>query len=323
MIRAFPKGFNYPIPRGWLYPTATSEPATAYAWNEYPELRERYRGFRTAMRVLANEPNHVSELVMTSNHLPAGINCTIFDEPCEEYDNFAAVLKTPGFHRLDIAMLVGGEDEEDLDPCWRSFLNGRLRRALGEAKEMEDFRLHTTTISNPYGDDGGDGYGSLDRLVPLQSIVPVEKWPLLRHFELSRFPVSQSDIISFLAALPKSICSVELSMLKFLEDGGDWRGLVEEMRKMIRENTLWGERDIPPKPKVTIGLPLMNREVGRGQWIEKEVQDFIYGEGKNPFFDDMPRDTPFGVGILKDVFEPEYERPNGNWDDMVEMGITK
>jgi hypothetical protein len=113
MIRAFPKGFNYPIPRGWLYPFITSEPATAHAWNEYPELRERYRGYRTALRVLANEPNTVSELVLTSAHLPTGINCTIFDEPCEEYDNFAKVVS--GLRRLDIAMLIGGEDEVDLD----------------------------------------------------------------------------------------------------------------------------------------------------------------------------------------------------------------
>ena len=41
-------------------------------------------------------------------------------------------------------MLIGGEDEVDLDLCWQLFLNGRLRRALGQSKDMEDFRLHTT-----------------------------------------------------------------------------------------------------------------------------------------------------------------------------------
>jgi hypothetical protein len=72
MIRAFPKGFTYPVPRGWLYPEnpiirSIPGPATAYEWNEHPELRERYRGLRTVMRVLANanEPNSISELVMT------------------------------------------------------------------------------------------------------------------------------------------------------------------------------------------------------------------------------------------------------------------
>lgn len=153
MIRAFPRGFNYPIPRGWLYPRINSEPANAYAWNDYPQLRERYRGFYTAMCILANEPNSVSELVMTANFLPTGINCTIFDEPCEEYDHFTTVLKNPGFRRLDITLLVCEESQQGLEACWRSLLNGRLRRALGEARGMEEFRLHMTFSDALYTKD--------------------------------------------------------------------------------------------------------------------------------------------------------------------------
>ncbi|KAJ5567201.1 hypothetical protein N7535_006507 [Penicillium sp. DV-2018c] len=184
MIRALPKGFKYPIPRGWLCPADTELPATAYTWNQYPELRDRYRGFRTAMRVLAKEPNSVSELVMTSHSIPTGINCTIFDEPCEEYDHFATVLKKPGFRRLDIALLVSGEPRHDSDACWRSLDNGRFRRAVGEAKDMEEFRLHTTFVEKLYR---ADGYP----LLPLQDIVPVEQWSNLRHFELSGFVLAQ------------------------------------------------------------------------------------------------------------------------------------
>ena len=87
MIRAFPSGFNYPIPRSWLYARINSEPANAYAWNHYPQLKKGYRGFRTAMRVLTNEPDSISELAMTAIFLPTGINCTIFGEPREEYDH--------------------------------------------------------------------------------------------------------------------------------------------------------------------------------------------------------------------------------------------
>ena len=130
MIRAFPKGLSYPTPRGWLYPRINSEPANAYAWNQYPQLKGRYRGFCTVMRVLANEPN---ELAMTANFLPTGINCTIFDEPCEE----------------------------------STFLDA----------------LYTK-----------DKYP----LIPLQSIVPVEKWLSLCHFELSGLVISQDDCISLL-----------------------------------------------------------------------------------------------------------------------------
>lgn len=321
MIRAFPKGFNHSIPWGCLFPTVSSAPAITYEWNEYPELRERYRGFRTTMRVLANEPNSVTELVMNSTHLPTGINCTIFDEPYEEDDNFVAVLKTPGFRRLDIAMLIGGQFNPEICGSRRSFLNGRLRRALGETKDMEDFRLHTTVTANRYDDDYR--YPTLDYLIPLQSIVPVEKWTRLRHFELSRFLVAQSDITSFLTALPTSVRSVEPSMLKFLVAGSNWHGLLEDMRKMIREKTLWGDRDLATRLKVTIGLPLMHREIGQGQWIEKEVQDFIYGEGENPFSGRVHCSTTFGVGTLKDVFESNFERPHVNQDDLIEMGIAK
>ncbi|KAJ5583176.1 hypothetical protein N7535_001796 [Penicillium sp. DV-2018c] len=231
MIRVFPKGFNYPIRRVSLYPRATMDPATPYPWNQYPELRDRYRGFRTALRVLANEPNSVSELVMTSNFIPTGINCTIFDEPCEEYNHFATVLKKPGFRRLDIALLLGGEREEDLEACWRSLLNGRLRQALGEAKEMEEFRLHTTFDDELYPDGGHP-------LIPLQSIVPVEQWSKLRHFELSGFVISQDDCVSFLKTSQKSVRSIELSML-------------EEIKRMVSESTLWetGLRDQDPKSR--------------------------------------------------------------------------
>ncbi|CAG8250162.1 unnamed protein product [Penicillium salamii] len=43
MTRAFPKGFNYPIPCGWLYNRANYKPSNADLW-EYPTApRERYR----------------------------------------------------------------------------------------------------------------------------------------------------------------------------------------------------------------------------------------------------------------------------------------
>ncbi|OQD99108.1 hypothetical protein PENSOL_c007G03620 [Penicillium solitum] len=305
MIRNFPKGFNYPIPRGWL--NGPVEPPVAYHWNEYPELRDRYRGFISALRVLANEPNSVSELVISSNHLPTGLNCTIFDQPCEQYDNLAIVLQNPGFHQLAITLLIGGESDDQLDACWRSF-NGRFRRMLSEAKNMEYFSLHTTVINNPYDDEYSAG--SLERLIPLHSFIPVEKWPKLRCFELSRFLVTQSDVISFLWLLPKSIRFIKLSMLKFLDEGGDWHGLLEEMRIMIREKALWADRDTCSQPAISIGLKLPNPQIGRAVWLEKEVQEYLYGEGQNPFFEQTPLDIPWGIGTQRDIFEPSFERPN-------------
>lgn len=87
------------------------------------------------MRVLANEPNSVTELVMNSTHLPTGINCTIFDEPCEEYDDFAAVLKPLASAVLILLCSLADKSIQRSADADNPSLNGRLRRALGEAKD--------------------------------------------------------------------------------------------------------------------------------------------------------------------------------------------
>ncbi|KAJ5124228.1 uncharacterized protein N7515_008053 [Penicillium bovifimosum] len=312
MIRAFPDGFNYPVPRGWLYCRGGYEQtAKSYSWNQYPELKDRYRGFRTAMRVLANEPNSVFELVMTSNSIATGINCTIFDEPREEYDHFAAVLKKPGFRRLDMTLLVTDDLEEDYGACWRHLLNGRLRQALGEAKELEEFRLDATIDTALYR---RGGYSA----IPLQDLVPVEQWPKLRHFGISGFVISRDNCVSLLKTLPKSIRSIELSTLHFINDDENLYGLLEEIKRMVSEGTLWGDRDAGSRPKITIGVPIgpVSCDRGLGVWIEKEVEDFIYGEGANPIMDCGYRsrqcvDRP--VGVVRDALEPGFEYPYAKW----------
>lgn len=320
MIRAFPKGFNYPIPCGWLYNKSRHGPATAYTWNHYPELRERYRGFRTTMRVLANEPNSVSELMMTSNFLPTGINCTIFDEPCKEYDHLVKVLKNPGFRRLDLSLLVGGEDDADLEPCWRSLLNGRLRCALSGATNLEELRLHITYDQEIHE----NGFYPL---IPLNDIVPVEYWSSLRHFELSGFVISQDDCVSFLSTLPPSIQSIELSMLEFYDDNAaDWYIMLKKIRQMVSESTSWRDLNAASRPRFTIGVPDavgMPAEYGKGKWIEKEVQDFVYNDGENPIKESDPLDIPKGIGMLKDAFDAGFRRPNVESRDLEKLKICK
>ncbi|CAG8250212.1 unnamed protein product [Penicillium salamii] len=111
---------------------------------------------------------------MTSNFVPTGINCTIFDYSCEEYDKFVKVLKNPGLRRLDISLLVGVEFDSHPDECWQSLYSGHLRSALSGATEMEDFRLHITYDQ--------DILVAAEFFPPdsLDDIVPVEKWLNLR-----------------------------------------------------------------------------------------------------------------------------------------------
>ena len=66
-----------------------------------------------------------------------------------------------------------------------------------------------------------------------------------------------------------------------------------------------------------------NPELGRGKWIEKEVQDFLYSGGENPFDKDYPLQFSLGVGVMKDVFESNFERPNTHGDISREMNICK
>jgi hypothetical protein len=62
-------------------------------------------------------------------------------------------------------------------------------------------------------------------------------------------------------------------------------------------------------------------EIGKVRWIEKEVEDFVYGEGENPFEEKSSFDIPLGVGVLKNAFEPNFERPNVDGDTLRELNI--
>jgi hypothetical protein len=52
----------------------------------YPTLsiKAGTAGSGIVMRVTPNEPSSILELVMTASLVPTGIDCMIFDEPCEE-----------------------------------------------------------------------------------------------------------------------------------------------------------------------------------------------------------------------------------------------
>ncbi|CAG8902816.1 unnamed protein product [Penicillium egyptiacum] len=288
MIRAFPKGFNYPIPRGW--PTAGDHlaPAPPFAtpWQALDEIeKDKYRGFRIVTRVLATEEHNVSELIMNANQLATGLDCTIFDSSCEEYENL-------------------------------------LRCSNTLVSNMQHIRVYATPISDPTHDGAEDSSaGSLRHFIPLQTIFPIDKWPKLRYFGLSRFLVSQSDIISLLSALPETLRSVELSFLRFVDDGGNWRDLLTEMRTQIRENRLWPDRDTTSKPRITIGVSPIHSRAGFGIWLEQEVRDFLYGEGEHPF--DRVNLPKWGMGTVRDTFEPNHERPYVRRGVLRQLGYLK
>lgn len=93
-----------------------------------------------------------------------------------------------------------------------------------------------------------------------------------------------------------------------VDDSGDWHSLLEEMRTMIHAKKLQADRDAPLA--VSTGLQLKHRQLSRAVWLEQEVQQFIYGEGQNPFSERSPLDISQGVGIQRGAFDPDFERPN-------------
>lgn len=113
-------------------------------------------------------------------------------------------------------------------------------------------------------------------------------------------------MVRLLDRLPLTIRSVELSFLSFSEPYIDnWSILIEG----IRNRTRWRYRSISKRPKLVVGVEVVwNRQPGLGIWIEKEVHEFLYGNGQNPF-DEYGIVRP-GVGFERDSFNPDYERPH-------------
>ncbi|KAL4900879.1 hypothetical protein BDW74DRAFT_182462 [Aspergillus multicolor] len=260
MIRAFPRGFNYPIPRGW--PDNADGPFTPEAtpWADEATQSE-YRGVGIVLRALASHADHrVSELCITANTLQTGLNCRIFDAPNAQYADFATVLRRPGFARLDLDLLVRGEEHVG----WPAYRNGLLRSALAEAHDMQHISLATNmdevSATAP------------DQLVPLRTIFPIKSWPSLRHFSLSQFLVDKDDLVSFLAALAST----------------------------LRSRLDWRTRDPAERRVVSLAKPTLYWRIGHAFWLDKEVQGFLYGEGKNPFWG-----SGFEVadeGMVRDAF---------------------
>jgi hypothetical protein len=289
MIRSFPEGLNYPIPRGWPLPSH-DQPEEVYSlpWKRLDEMqKEKFHGFRIVARALAEQKNDVVEFSVESHLLRTGLNCTILDDTCEEYHRLAKLLKKPGFRHLDLSFTLAG--------TWQSFPYEKLHNILRGAEDLEELSLATTGI------DAENEHKNLHVTpVPLKDIFPIENWPKLQHFELSRLIVSESDLISFLSELPATVRSVKLSFLTFVDNGNHWHSFLAKMREGIRESCLWSDR----RRNVTVGCKQDISVPGRARWIAKEVDEFLYGDGQNPFPDPPIKRPRVGYGSVKDLLDP-------------------
>ena len=313
MIRAFPYGFNHSIPRGWPCFEHRETPCPMKPWRSDPGL-DKWRGFRIIVEQLAQTQHQVTELLVDAHYLHSGLNCRIFEEPCVDYNNFTALLQTPKFRRLDLDLIVAGQERLG----WPAFRSTLLRRALANAIDIE--HLSMCADMNPYSRATFIHPNAIgEHHTPLRTIFPIDKWPHLKHFGLSGFLVRLEDLISFLGALPPSLRSVELSFLLFVDTpSSNYEVLLES----IRYKLAWHKRDPATRPKLIIATNLNNPIAGRAIWLQDEIEDFLYHGGENPFGHDNrgPDRVAPGRGTVKDEFDPAFERLHVDSNQYFELG---
>ncbi|PYH30884.1 uncharacterized protein BO87DRAFT_409488 [Aspergillus neoniger CBS 115656] len=302
MVRTFPPGFNYPIPCGW--PTHKENHPALTPWTNSSEHgKDRWRGVRAALHVLARDREHhnVSELVFGVNQLNTGIRGTILEQPCEELLILLLILKQPGFKRLDLAIICPSQYERG----WPIFCNGNLRDVLKIAADLEHFSFKAN-VSQLQANSSRDNYFPNIRF---DTVFPVAKWQRLHHFGLSGLSVHTTDMVRLLDRLPLTNRSPYID---------NWSILIEG----IRNRTRWRYRSTSKRPKLVVGVDVLwNRRPGLGIWIEREVHEFLYGNGPNSF-DEYGIVRP-GVGFERDSFNPDYERPNVHPEWLIWLDIME
>nr|WVH32662.1 F-box domain protein [Trichoderma asperellum] len=300
MIRGFPPGFNYPIPRGWPARHEGQSSFGAAAWiNEEDTIwaervRGMWRGCQIVARALAQEHrhHHVSEFLIDSNQLLTGLNCRLFEQRCKAYNDIVSVLKHPGLRRFDLSLHIDGQQQLS----WPAFRSGLLRRALAKAVDLEHFSFAADT--DPDIVDEGDSPPLLE------TYLPIDRWPRLQHLRLWNLSVKKVELLSFLAKIPPTLSSLELGRLIF-SDNGDYRSLLSDIRRILR----WQEREIRPRFKIALPRKPYYRD-GQAVWLEKEVNEFLYGHAVNPFDARLGLNrVRQGVGVIRDAFIADYEKP--------------
>ncbi|KAM3532694.1 hypothetical protein NHJ13051_000157 [Beauveria bassiana] len=247
MLRDFPPNFGYLLPRNWPGMKSPQSLDKVYSWYNYNpkptseygqsddqqrEYENQWRGFRVLLRTLAENPHHITEFVMDMHHHRTGINCSIFgwpNKPSQLEHDLVKLLSTPGFRRLDLALLTGDKERYE----WPIFHTAFLRRALERAEQLEHISLSCTLDIQPNGRAAPLSLHRQEDAVPLQAIFPLELWPKLQHFALNRLPVRKEGLVAFLAAMPDSLRSVTLSHLAFIDETSSWQNLLRDMRDML------------------------------------------------------------------------------------------
>ncbi|RBR14416.1 hypothetical protein FVER53590_04350 [Fusarium verticillioides] len=309
MIRAFPSGFVYPIPRTWprddILGLGYGPEDCPEGW-ENDDERRQWRGFCMVSKALDDYADklQISELVVDGHKLPTGIDYTLFDKPNAEYDSLCKIVARPGFKRLVLSLTNGYRamnfpDSEDLG----IYKNGRISNLLAKAIDLEEVTLQIN-------DELGSWCCNMQDFISLYDIFPVDIFSAgkLRHFGLCGLSVKQDDLISFLGNLPSTLRSVELSFLALVRGHGTHATMLAE----VRDKLGWRHRPVNERVKVSISMMLNVRSKGRYVCLDNEVHEYIYGDGPMPFIASERRKVAhfrWGTGIIYDEFDPGFAVP--------------
>ncbi|KAK7991127.1 hypothetical protein PG990_015407 [Apiospora arundinis] len=295
MIRSFPPGFIYNVPRGW--PVRGDMIPKAEEWDDDGE---DWPAFRAVTSIVARHLDHhhhpLPQLRLDAFELPTGLNIRVFEEPCRALTDFTALVAHPAFQHLHLDLLIGAQERSG----WPAFTRGHLARALSAAQ------LHSLSIQT---DAFADESEWASFCVSLRTVCPPASLAAVRHFALGGFCVREDDLLQTLAALPRAFLQTvrlrDVSLVPQEGDGDDVNGTARFCRflERVRDELQW--RGV----KLTIGVPPGWEMAGLTLWVD--VDDFLYRGGPNPF--ELERSTPVvisGFGTWKDRFNASYERPN-------------
>jgi hypothetical protein len=308
MIRAFPPGFVYPTPRTWprddIVGEGSSPEDCPEGWENDVERRQ-YRGFCIVTKVLADYADklQISEFDVDNHKLETGIDYTLFEKPNAEYDGLCKIVARPGFKRLVLSLSTGYREGWDGSEDWGIYTNGRISSLLAKAIDLEEIVLQT--------DYGLDNWAcDVKDFVSLFDIFPVDSFSIgkLKHFGLSGFTVEQDDLISFLGRLPSTLKSVELSFLSIVKPDGNHATVLADIRDKL------GWRNRPAGQRIKVSISMRDNQPNHGRYIclDKEVAEYIYGDGPSPFFtiEGMSGSHfTFGTGIVYDEFDSGFAIP--------------
>ncbi|KAF4969880.1 hypothetical protein FSARC_2975 [Fusarium sarcochroum] len=228
---------------------------------------------------------------------------TISDHDTFRFDITEIIYDDTRFHEIHEATWDKSlyfEDDDDIGditgvPCWFRHWYRENRGEMesycdGEVKDSRQLEAREAlkALSSP-----AESYEYFQKLLQQQTeIISINRDVDALKYELSRFPnlrrvtltLPAHDVIEFLRALPATLESVELSFLAFILDDDHYKSLWEDIRAKLG----WRERVAMTQPKLVICVEgyfaaLTEDNVS----LRREAMEFVYGEGTNPFGEDV------------------------------------